>query len=85
MVLTFIAFTECSLHPKGHWEQTQNRPDFSANEGIRFMPIGKDSNMQLIDLVSRPRKFKFTNHACVIRLINNVVIFDSEDTEEIFD
>ena len=83
MVLTGIAFTEFSLHPKGHWKETQDRPDFSSNEGIRFKPIGKDSELQLSDLTNRFRKFKFTDNSTVIRMINNVIIFDSENADEI--
>lgn len=83
MVLTYIAFIECVFRPNGHWERIFERPDFSPNVADQYKPKGIHAEMDLVDIKNDRRYFKFYNHDTVVRVMNNVVVFDGDDAEEL--
>ena len=83
MPITYIAFIECVLIPNGHWEIYTSRPHYSRTGGEQWTPKGIDAEMDLVDIKSDMRYFKFHNHDAVVRIENNVVVFDRDDVEEI--
>ena len=83
MPLTYIAFIECVLRPNGHWIRKMGRPDFSRAMGEQWTPKGISAEMDLVDIKRDMRYFKFHNHDAVVRIENNVVVFDGDDAEEV--
>ncbi len=82
MAITYIAFIECVLRPLGHWERKIGHPDFSVNLGDSYTPKGKDAEIALVDIKNDRRYFRFINHYTVVRIVNNTIVFESDDVEE---
>ncbi len=74
MAITYIAFIECVLRPVGHWDKKTERD--------LYVPKGKDAEMALVDIKNDRRYFRFINHNTLVRIVNNTVVFESEDAEE---
>ena len=83
MSITYIAFIECVLHPFGHWIRDYRRPDSVRDNADRYIPKGIHAELRLVDIKQDRRYFKFNNHEAVVRIVNNVVIFDDQDAEEL--
>jgi len=83
MLTTYIAFIECVLEPLGHWEEMHNTHGTVWIEGDRYIPKGKDAQMNLVDIKNDRRYFKFHDHQTVVRIQNNVVVFDRDAVEEL--
>ena len=83
MSITYIAFIECVLHPLGHWIRDYHRPDFVRDTAERYIPKGIHAELRLVDIKHDRRYFKFNNHEAIVRIANNVVIFDDQDAEEL--
>ena len=83
MAIMYIAFIECLLKPNGHWERDLFQPNFVTTLGDKYIPKGIHAEMDLVDIKNDRRYFKFHNHDALVRIINNVVVFDNDDAEEI--
>jgi hypothetical protein len=75
MTRTYIAFIECVFRPLGQWQEKTSRD--------MFVPKGEDAEIALVDIKSDRCYFRALDHGTLVRIVNNTVVFESEDYEEL--
>ena len=80
MPKTFIAFIECSL--KKGWDDEKSVILGNMNPNNEYEAIEENAEIYLVDIKRDRRLFSFEEHSYV-KIINNVLIYDSDNAEEI--
>ena len=83
MSITYIAFIECVLKPKHDWFVVYGFPqmDEPRTDGL-YKALSHEAEAGLVDLKNDRRYFRFKRDG-EVRIVNNVVVFDDEWTEEL--
>lgn len=83
MSITYIAFIECTFTPKGEWHTVYGFPqlDEQRTDGLYKAKLDK-AQLNLVDIKGDRRYFSFNING-EVRVVNNVVVFDSDWCEEL--
>lgn len=87
MTITYIAFIECVLHPDDAFQRIENTSihyprGVSPNSDV-YKSRGTNSEIRLVDIKNDRRYFRFLYGMRELRIVNNTVVFDSDDVEEV--
>ena len=83
MAITYIAFVECVFTPKSFWYTMYGFPKLEEQKTDALYKANKDNaEVRLVDIEGNRRYFNFINGG-EVRVVNNVIAYDDEWSEEI--
>ena len=83
MAVTYIAFIECVLTPKRDWDVVYGFPHMEdPRTDALYKASTEKCEIRLVDIKSDRRYFGFKTGG-EVRVVNNVVVFDDDWTEEL--
>lgn len=83
LAITYIAFIECVLTPRHLWKTIYGFPQLEdpRTDGL-YKANEDDAEIRLADIKENRRYFRFVRNG-EVRIVNNVIVYDDEWSEEI--